>query len=267
MAQAMIDNLREEYPCTFCKKICKSTAGLMAHMNRIHPLDSPSGLTCYTCNKLFTNRDLKENHYKTVKHQLECKKLKQMEEVEKTTSEAETKQYRKNLFEITHFRAPEYRPRSWTSEETKKIPLESLGTLQDPRMKKQKMPASFQDTEKMAKKTQKPNELPECITKQDAKEDHNLEEDHKSGEDLIPTLEGVIIHVTDSELNLFPDIQEDPKEEPIKEDCTNIKENRKVYLNNNWQVKDSIGSPAFQGIIEEDPNIDWLTFISENINY
>ena len=47
----------------------------------------------------------------------------------------------------------------------------------------------------------------------------------------------------------------------------NIKENRKVYLNNNWQVKDSIGSPAFQAIIEEDPNIDWLTFISENINY
>ena len=42
MAQAMIDKLGEEYPCTFCKKICKSTAGLMAHMNRIHPLDSPS---------------------------------------------------------------------------------------------------------------------------------------------------------------------------------------------------------------------------------
>ena len=65
----------------------------------------------------------------------------------------------------------------------------------------------------------------------------------------------------------IPDIKEDPKEDPIKEDCINIMENRKVYLNNNWQVKDSIGSPAFQGIIEEDPNIDWLTFISENINY
>ena len=85
MAQAMIDKLGVEFPCTFCKKICKSTAGLMAHMNRIHPLDSPSSLTCYTCNKLFTNRDLIENHYKTVKHQLECKKLRQLEEVEKTT--------------------------------------------------------------------------------------------------------------------------------------------------------------------------------------
>ena len=85
MAQAMIDKLGEEFPCNFCKKIGKSTAELMAHMIRIHPLDSPSGLTCYTCNKLFTNRDLIENHYKTVRHQLECKKLRQMEEVEKTT--------------------------------------------------------------------------------------------------------------------------------------------------------------------------------------
>ena len=261
MAQAMIDKLGEEYPCTFCKKICKSTAGLMAHMNRIHPLDSPSGLTCYTCNKLFTNRDLIENHYKTVRHQLECKKLKLMEEVEKTTLEAETKHYRKSLFEITHFKAPEYRPRSWKSEETKKIPLESLVTLPDPRIKKWKIPATSQDTEKMAKKTRKPIEQPGCSTTQDTKEEQ------KSGEDLIPTLEGVILHVSDSELNLFPEIREDPIEEAIKEDCTNIMENRKVYLNNNWQVKDSIGSPAFQGIIEEDPNIDWLTFISENINY
>ena len=107
-------------------------AGLMVHMNRIHPLDSPSGLTCYTCNKLFTNRDLIENHYKTVRHQLECKKIRQMEEVKMTTPEEETKKYRKSLFEITQFKAPEYRPRTWRNEETKKIPLESQGTLSDP---------------------------------------------------------------------------------------------------------------------------------------
>ena len=47
----------------------------------------------------------------------------------------------------------------------------------------------------------------------------------------------------------------------------NITEKRRVYLNNNWQVKNTVGSPAVEGIIENDSNIDWLTFISENINY
>ena len=75
------------------------------------------------------------------------------------------------------------------------------------------------------------------------------------------------MHVTESELNLFPDIPEAPKDARKIEDCNIEQEQRRVYLNNNWQVKDSIGSPAFQGIIEENSNIDWLTFISENINY
>ena len=72
---------------------------------------------------------------------------------------------------------------------------------------------------------------------------------------------------TESELNLFPDIPESPKDDRKIEDCNNEQEKRRVYLNNNWQVKDSIGSPAFEGLIEENSNIDWLTFIAENINY
>ena len=264
MAQAMIDKLGEEQPCNFCKKICKSTAGLIAHMNRIHPLDSPSSLTHYTCSKLFTNRDLIENHYKTVRHQLECKKIKQMEEVKMTTPEEETKKYRKSLFEITHFKAPEYRPRTWNDEKTKKIPLDSQEIIPDPRIKKRKIPATSQDTEKTVKKTHKPYEDPELPG---FSSNQNIKEDQKTGEDPISTVEGIILHVTDSELNLFQEKLDESKDANSKEDCTNVKENRKVYLNNNWQVKDSIGNPAFQGIIEEDPNIDWLTFISENINY
>ena len=118
-----------------------------------------------------------------------------MEEVKMTTLEEETKKYRKSLFEITHFKAPEYRPRTWKFEETKKIPLESQGTLPDPRIKKRKMPATFPDTEKNAKKTCKPckdPELPGCSSNQ------NTKEDQKSGEDLIHTIEGVILHVSDS---------------------------------------------------------------------
>ena len=125
------EDLGEKHPCTFCKKICKSTAGLMSHMNRIHPLDSPSGLTCYTCNKLFTNRDLIENHYKTVKHKLECKKLRRMEGVERTTPEEDIRQYWKNLLEITQFKAPEYKPRTWQNEETSSIKVSWSHRLQN----------------------------------------------------------------------------------------------------------------------------------------
>ena len=101
-----------------------------------------------------------------------------MEEGEKTPPEEETKKYRKNLFEITHFKAPEYRPRTWEFEETKKIPLESQGTLPDPRIKKWKMPATFLDTEKMVKKTHKPDkdpELPGCSSTKTSKKTRNLE--------------------------------------------------------------------------------------------
>ena len=40
-----------------------------------HPSNVKSGLSCFTCNKTFSKRDQIENPYKTVKHQLECRKL------------------------------------------------------------------------------------------------------------------------------------------------------------------------------------------------
>ena len=267
MAQAMIELLKEKHPCRFCKKISKSSAGLMAHMNRIHPLDSPSGLVCYTCNKLFTNRDLIENHYKTVKHQLECKKMREMEQVEITNQEEETKKYRNNLLEITHFKAPEYRPRTWNDDKTKKIPLESEETLEDPRLNKWKMSTASLDTKKPTKKTRKSCEETKSSTNRSNPSTMKEAENQKTTEDPINIIEGIVLHVMESELDLFPDKPEESIDINSKEDCINVKEQRRVYLNNNWQVKDSIGSPAFQGIIEEDPNIDWLTFISININF
>ena len=184
-----------------------------------------------------------------------------MEGVEKTTPEQEDiRQYRKNLLEITQFKAPEYQPRTWENEETKEIPLESLTTLPDPRRKTRKRSATCLDTENTIEKTQDPK-LPRCIPNQ------VTTENQKTVEDLNAPIEGIVLHVSDSDLKLFPEKSDESKEVNLKEDCTKIMENRRVYLNNNWQVKDSIGSPAFQGIIEEDPNIDWLTFISENINF
>ena len=112
MAQVMIDNLKEEHLCDFCKKICKSPAGLMAHMNSKHPLDSADGLTCYTGNKLFTQRDLIENHFKTVKHQLECRKLQKLDIVEKTGQDEGIRRYIRRLLERNDFTVTKYQPRT-----------------------------------------------------------------------------------------------------------------------------------------------------------
>ena len=53
----------------------------------------------------------------------------------------------------------------------------------------------------------------------------------------------------DSDLELFP---VSPTIDKIQEDCTEIKETRRVYLNNDLQVKDTVGTTAFEGIIETD---------------
>ena len=70
-------------------------------------------------------------------------------------------------------------------------------------------------------------------------------------------------HVMESDLQLFP-LEEDCYKPKKQEDCT---ERRTVTLANKWIVTDSVGSAVFAALIQEDPNIDWLTFISNNINY
>ena len=343
MAQRMIDLREEKHPCSFCTKICKSEAGLMYHINRKHPLDAPSGLTCYTCNKNFTQRDLIKNHYKTVRHQLECKKLREEEVVEMTLLEENREEYRQKLLKMNNFRARPYTPRTWQSTETLEIPLESEETLQDPSINTRKHALSTQKEEEPNKKTQKTcieedppqtrstlkigespcaagiveKTLGEDYTRKPestiAEESHFLAEDKQLEkiqveEDemnplkeapidtslvrslTLPQLdtpqepeenlkektlhktignnpkesvyltstedEGVTLHVTDSDLKLFP----------VEEECPNI-EDCTVKLSNEWIVKDTVGKPAFEGLIEEDLNIDWLTFISNNINY
>ena len=314
----------------------------MCHINRKHHLDAPSRLTCYTCNKNFTQRDLIENHYKTVKHQLECKKLREEEVVEMTLLEEKNDEYKHKLLKMNNFRARPYTPRTWQSMETLIIPLECNETQQDPRKNTQKHALSTQTKEEPNKKTRKvcneedplqtrsilkTGESPRaagfvektlgedstrkhestiaeksCFSAEDKqlekiqmREDQeiqpigtsltrslilpildtpqqsktNLEEDTLQKkiditlqESIFRTTvedEGVTLHVTDSDLQLFP-----------VEECSNIEdctERRIVKLSNEWIVKDTVGTPAFEGLIEENSNIDWLTFISNNINY
>ena len=236
-------------------------------MNRIHPLDSPSSLACYTYNKLFTNRDLIENHFKTVKHQLECRKLQKTDQVEKTSSEEEIRRYRSKLLEMNGFTAPKYQPRSWNFEKTVEIPLESVTPLQDPRKHSCKHHIGSKHTEEPEKKTQKPCEEQQSSSTRST--NTTTKETHNEDTTEIPTSEdgGIILHITDSNLELFPASPVNTENANKKEDCDNVTETRRVYLDNNWQVKDIVGHPAFKGIIENDSNIDWLTFISENINY
>ena len=146
--------------------------------------------------------------------------MRALEEVEKTNPEAERKKYRKNLLEITHFKVPEYRPSRWLSEETKNIPLESEQILKDPRILKCKMPT---DTEMPKEKIQKPREYPKLTACSNYKEEdktQNIQNIPENPTDPTSTMEGVILHITDSELNLFPEIREDPTNAKIIEDCT-----------------------------------------------
>ena len=84
MAQVEINIRNERFPCKFCKSIFKSEAGHNNHMNRLHPLDVKSGLHCFTCNKGFTKREVLHQHYQTVRHQINCKKLQEPEVEDKS---------------------------------------------------------------------------------------------------------------------------------------------------------------------------------------
>ena len=56
----------------------------------------------------------------------------------------------------------------------------------------------------------------------------------------------------DSELNLFPASPATNNIMQNKEDCQEIRETRRVFLNNDWKVKDPVRTTAFEGLIESD---------------
>ena len=56
---------------------------------------------------------------------------------------------------------------------------------------------------------------------------------------------GIILHITDSEEKLFPEAQ---SEEACKS-MDNCSEVRRVYRNNDWQIKDTIGTTDFDELI------------------
>ena len=85
---------------------------------------------------------------------------------------------------------------------------------------------------------------------------------------LRSTLEqdAVILQVTDEEDQEFPEELNNliNSFNPIDNE---IAETRKVYLNNDSQITDSIGNPDFIGLIENNSNMDLLSFITEKLPY
>ena len=76
----------------------------------------------------------------------------------------------------------------------------------------------------------------------------------------------VILQVTDEEDQEFPEELNNLIYTLYPID-TEITETRKVYLNNDWQVTDTIGNPDFIGLIEENSNMDLLSFITDKLPY
>ena len=76
----------------------------------------------------------------------------------------------------------------------------------------------------------------------------------------------VILQVTDEEDQEFPEELNNLINTlyPIDNEIT---ETRKIYLNNDWQVTDTIGNPDFIGLIEDNSNMDLLSFITEKLPY
>ena len=72
---------------------------------------------------------------------------------------------------------------------------------------------------------------------------------------------GIIQHITECDKILFP---ETPSNEAYKTAKYDNSETRRVYINNDWKIKDSTGSTDFDELVVINTGIDWLSFISEN---
>ena len=71
----------------------------------------------------------------------------------------------------------------------------------------------------------------------------------------------VQIHLSASEENLFNTDLDQFIEQYLHT------ETRTVNLNNEWIITDTIGNPDFPQLLQEDPNFDLLTFITEKLPF
>ena len=190
MAQALIDLMGSVRKCRYCDKTFKSEAGENNHMKRLHPLDMESDARCWTCNKPFTKRQLLYQHFSTVQHQINCKKLQEgeipkieekpeeIQPIERSTGNKGKTAYRRRLMERPIRTHPYVRKPISTLRSTPAIiPLEATMPQADPRTDPKvsfldliEIEAEIEDTSRSTRDTRK-----EAKTEEESKKE--VEED------------------------------------------------------------------------------------------
>ena len=193
MAQALIDLIGSVRKCKYCDKTFKSEAGENNHMKRLHPLDMESDARCWTCNKPFTKRQLLYQHFSTVQHQINCKKLQEgeipeieekpeeIQPIERNTGNKGKTAYRRRLMERPIRIYPYVRkPISTLRSSPAIIPLEATMPQADPRTDPKvsfldliEIEAEIEDTSRSTKDT-----LKEAKTEEELKTE--VEEDSQT---------------------------------------------------------------------------------------
>ena len=87
-------------------------------------------------------------------------------------------------------------------------------------------------------------------------------ENINNSEDNVTTFEDEVqIHLSTSDENVFNSDLNQFIEQYLPT------ETRTVNLNNEWIITDTIGNPDFPQLLQEDPNLDLLTFITEKLPF
>ena len=76
----------------------------------------------------------------------------------------------------------------------------------------------------------------------------------------------VILQTTEEEDLEFPDELNNLITDIFPID-SEIKQRKKVYLNNDWQITDIISNPDFIGLIDNNLNMDLLSYITEELPF
>ena len=91
---------------------------------------------------------------------------------------------------------------------------------------------------------------------------NSLPENINNSEDNATTFEDEVqIHLSASDENLFNTDLDQFIEQHLPT------ETRTVNLNNEWIITDTIGNPDFPQLLQEDPNFDLITFITEKLPF